>query len=67
MADRKIVGQRVAVAFTVCLLCATAGADPALAQASIAGVVRDVSGAVLPGVTVEAASGSVPVCICRAV
>jgi hypothetical protein len=28
----------------------------ALAQASITGVVRDTSGAVLPGVTVEAAS-----------
>ena len=29
---------------------------PALAQSSITGVVRDTSGAVLPGVTVEAAS-----------
>jgi hypothetical protein len=56
MADRKTVGQRVAAALTVCLLYATAGANEALAQASIAGVVRDVSGAVLPGVTVEAAS-----------
>jgi len=32
------------------------GASVALAQASIAGAVRDTSGAVLPGVTVEAAS-----------
>lgn len=33
-----------------------AGSVPARAQATIAGVVRDTSGAVLPGVTVEAAS-----------
>ena len=37
----------------VCLLAAPAIAH---AQASVAGVVRDTSGAVLPGVTVEAAS-----------
>jgi hypothetical protein len=37
-------------------MCVLFAADEAWAQASIAGVVRDVSGAVLPGVTVEAAS-----------
>ena len=34
----------------------------ARAQASIAGVVKDTSGAVLPGVTVEAASTARPPC-----
>ena len=42
------------------VLCAVAVAafapSPALAQASITGIVRDASGAVLPGVTVDAAS-----------
>src|SRR5688500_11903064 len=45
------------------VLCSTLGAvaialapTAALAQSTIAGVVRDTSGAVLPGVTVEAAS-----------
>ena len=42
------------VASALCLLLPTA----AHAQSSIAGVVRDTSGAVLPGVTVEAASPS---------
>src|SRR5688572_24366178 len=43
-----------AVVFAIsCLVLVPAGA---YAQASIAGVVRDPSGAVLPGVTVEAAS-----------
>src|SRR2546425_5579090 len=40
------------LAFVVLLLLPT----PALAQASLAGTVRDASGAVLPGVTVEASS-----------
>ena len=46
------VSARIAAAFVwaVCL------PSLAFAQASIAGVVRDTSGAVLPGVTVEAAS-----------
>ena len=41
-----------------CLFFLVIGLAPAvaLAQASITGVVRDTSGAVLPGVTVEAAS-----------
>ena len=55
MATPRTVGQRFAV-ITVFLLYAAGGAKVALAQASIAGVVRDASGAVLPGVTVEAAS-----------
>ena len=37
-------------------LCAVLTPSAARAQASIAGVVKDTSGAVLPGVTVEAAS-----------
>ena len=44
---------RLAVAALACLALTPA---MALAQASIAGVVRDTSGAVLPGVTVEASS-----------
>jgi hypothetical protein len=43
------------VAVLTCLVCAPAAA---LAQGSIAGIVRDTSGAVLPGVTVEASSAS---------
>ena len=43
---------RVAGAFAVLVLLPAA----ALAQASISGIVRDTSGAILPGVTVEAAS-----------
>ena len=44
------------------LACLIAGAAVASAQtlASIAGVVKDASGAVLPGVTVEAASPALP-------
>src|SRR5688500_18872689 len=38
------------------VLCALAAPVAAYAQAAIAGVVRDASGAVLPGATVEAAS-----------
>ncbi len=44
--------RRILLSFLACVLASTA----AFAQASIAGVVRDSSGAVLPGVTVEAAS-----------
>src|SRR5688572_19950558 len=46
------VARRTAVTLLVVLLLPAA----AYAQAAITGVVRDVSGAVLPGVTVEAAS-----------
>jgi hypothetical protein len=46
-------GLRRAVVFGVALICAPTAA---FAQAAIAGVVRDASGAVLPGVTVEASS-----------
>src|SRR6266540_3157214 len=42
--------------FVVVLACLTLAPTVAHAQASIAGVVKDTSGAVLPGVTVEAAS-----------
>jgi hypothetical protein len=56
MAARMSVARRSAVALISFLLFLTAGAGIALAQASIAGVVRDASGAVLPGVSVEAAS-----------
>lgn len=47
--------NRVVRLFALVLLCAIAAA-PALAQSAIAGLVKDTSGAVLPGVTVEAAS-----------
>jgi hypothetical protein len=56
MADSRTIGHRVTVVGAVFLLYAIAGGSEAFAQASIAGVVRDASGAVLPGVTVEAAS-----------
>jgi hypothetical protein len=59
MADPRSLGPRLAVLLTALSLHLAAGATDALAQAaqaSIAGVVRDTSGAVLPGVTVEAAS-----------
>lgn len=48
------MGRYVRLALMV--LAATALSSAAYAQASIAGVVKDTSGAVLPGVTVEAAS-----------
>src|SRR5262245_48191310 len=55
MARRKVVGVGLGV-----VLCALLGPVNAFAQqasaSGIAGVVRDTSGAVLPGVTVEAAS-----------
>jgi hypothetical protein len=42
--------------FVFLIGCALAAAGPVYAQASLAGVVKDTSGAVLPGVTVEASS-----------
>ena len=59
MADPRTLGRRLALLLMTLVLHAAAGATDALAQAaqaSIAGVVRDASGAVLPGVTVEASS-----------
>jgi hypothetical protein len=59
MPDARTFGRRLAVLLTALLLHVTAGATDAwaqAAQASITGVVRDASGAVLPGVTVEATS-----------
>ena len=48
--------MRVLVRIGLVIACLAAGHTAAFAQASVAGVVRDASGAVLPGVTVEAAS-----------
>jgi hypothetical protein len=48
----RILGKLSTVVGAILLLVPSV----ALAQASIAGIVRDTSGAVLPGVTVEAAS-----------
>ena len=49
--------HRPVISFIVCaLLCVSAAARAQVSTGSIAGVVRDTSGAVLPGVTVEAAS-----------
>ena len=59
MADPRTLGRRLAFLLTALLLHLAAGATDAFAQAaqaSITGVVRDASGAVLPGVTVEATS-----------
>jgi len=42
----------------LCLACALAAPAAALAQGAFAGVVKDASGAVLPGVTVEASSAA---------
>src|SRR5688500_5087284 len=50
MAQRRLIGSAWIV--LACLVVPTT----ALAQSTIAGLVRDTSGAVLPGVTVEAAS-----------
>ncbi|HKF69065.1 MAG TPA: carboxypeptidase regulatory-like domain-containing protein [Vicinamibacterales bacterium] len=49
---RSIVGGRIGLALALLVLWPMA----AIAQSSIAGVVKDASGAVLPGVTVEASS-----------
>jgi hypothetical protein len=51
-----MVPFRVSQVVSVTILLALTGAAPAWAQATIAGAVRDTSGAVLPGVTVEASS-----------
>jgi hypothetical protein len=53
MVRRKLVGLRLAALAAPLLFAPAAGAQQA---SGIAGVVRDTSGAVLPGVTVEAAS-----------
>src|SRR5258705_9830050 len=53
MVGRQIPGF-VTLFFSLLLLCATASAQNA--NGSITGIVKDASGAVLPGVTVEAAS-----------
>ena len=45
-------GMRVLLRVGLVIACVSAGQSVAFAQASLAGVVRDVSGAVLPGVTV---------------
>lgn len=46
----------VAAAWVVALLCHASAYGQGAVQASVTGIVRDASGAVLPGVTVEAAS-----------
>ena len=48
--------MRVLVRVGLVIACVALGQTAAFAQGTIAGVVRDASGAVLPGVTVEAAS-----------
>ena len=48
--------RRVGLAFATGILLSVLSVSPAFAQASISGVVQDASGAVLPGVTVEATS-----------
>ena len=48
--------MRLLVRVSLVLACLAAASTAAFAQGTIAGVVRDASGAVLPGVTVEAAS-----------
>jgi len=48
--------MRLTLRVSLVLACLAAASTAAFAQATIAGVVRDASGAVLPGVTVEAAS-----------
>jgi hypothetical protein len=47
---------KAVITFAVAILVAVLAPSPALAQASITGAVKDGSGAVLPGVTVEATS-----------
>src|SRR5687768_3365744 len=55
---RRLFGGSMRSALRLCLVvsCLVVASSPAWAQASLAGLVRDASGAVLPGVTVEAAS-----------
>ena len=48
--------MRVLTRIALVVACLVAGHGAALAQGTVAGVVRDASGGVLPGVTVEAAS-----------
>ena len=52
----KIGFPGIAAAVIVVAVTALIGASPAFAQATISGTVKDTSGAVLPGVTVEASS-----------
>ena len=55
---RRMFRRFNAFSIRLCLMvsCLVVASSPAWAQATIAGLVRDASGAVLPGVTVEAAS-----------
>jgi hypothetical protein len=46
------INMRVLVRLGLVIVCVAASSSAAFAQATIAGVVRDASGAVLPGVTV---------------
>ena len=48
--------SRIGLAMAIGILLSALSVSPAFAQASISGVVQDASGAVLPGVTVEATS-----------
>ena len=48
--------RKLAVSLFITLACTVAWPTPAHAQSGISGVVRDTSGAVLPGVNVEASS-----------
>ena len=48
--------MRSAIRLCVMVSCLVVASSPAWAQATIAGLVKDASGAVLPGVTVEASS-----------
>ena len=48
--------MRQLVRLGLVVACLVAGQSAAFAQATLAGIVRDTSGGVLPGVTVEAAS-----------
>lgn len=50
------MARRVPLSLSAALVCLVALPTTALAQSAIAGVVKDASGAVLPGVTVEASS-----------
>src|SRR5881397_671519 len=53
---RAMKGNHAVVATVMSLVCVALTPGAARAQSAIAGVVRDTSGAVLPGVTVEASS-----------